>query len=425
MKPYNRENIANAKELRKNMTPWERKLWYDYLRYYPVRFQRQKAIGDYIVDFYCAKARLVVELDGGGHYEPQKEREDALRTAQLEKMNLKIVRICNLDIDRNFAGVCQHIDMAVQKSLPQSASLTAPSSEGALVRKAIYALGFFDGVHLGHQELLKACLQLAKSGGCKAGVVTFSSHPEALLYGKAPAFINTMEDRRRLLRQFGMDTVVDLPFDQALMSTPWQAFLDALVAKGAAGFVCGDDFHFGYRGQGNAALLADYCKEKKLPCAVVPEQRLDGVRVSSTYIRALLEKGEVEKAAGFLGHPHILTGTVVEGKKLGRTIGIPTANLELPEGLVQPKFGVYACKTVLEGKEYLAATNVGKRPTVGGEKVTVEPWILDFAGDLYGKTLTLVFYKFLRPEQKFENLDALQGQIRRDAEKTRTFFSEK
>ena len=138
MKAYNKANIPLAKTLRKNMTPWERKLWYDYLRFYPVRFQRQKAIGDYIVDFYCAKARLVVELDGGGHYEPQKEREDALRTAQLEKMNLKIVRICNLDIDRNFAGVCQHIDMAVQKSLPQSASLTAPSSEGALLQHTFF-----------------------------------------------------------------------------------------------------------------------------------------------------------------------------------------------------------------------------------------------------------------------------------------------
>ena len=132
MKEYNKANIPLAKMLRKNMTPWERKLWYDYLRYYPVRFQRQKAIGNYIVDFYCAKAKLVVELDGGGHYTPEQAQKDKQRTEELEAMNLSLVRICNLDVDRNFAGVCEHIDLTVQKSLPQSALLTAPSSEGAL-----------------------------------------------------------------------------------------------------------------------------------------------------------------------------------------------------------------------------------------------------------------------------------------------------
>ena len=131
MKQYNRANITLAKTLRKNMTPWERKLWYLFLREYPVKFQRQKAIGNYIVDFYCAKAGLVVELDGGGYYQPEKEKADAIRTNDLRQMGLKVIRICNLDIDRNFRGVCEFIDESVRKSLPQSASLTAPSSEGA------------------------------------------------------------------------------------------------------------------------------------------------------------------------------------------------------------------------------------------------------------------------------------------------------
>ena len=131
MKEYNKENISLAKNLRKNMTPWERKLWYTFLKDYPVRFQRQKAIGNYIVDFYCAKAGLVLELDGGGHYSEEQATKDALRTKDLETQNLAVLRICNLDIDHNFSGVCQAIDLAVKKSLPQSASLTAPSSEGA------------------------------------------------------------------------------------------------------------------------------------------------------------------------------------------------------------------------------------------------------------------------------------------------------
>ena len=117
MKEYNKANIPLAKALRKNMTPWERKLWYDYLRYYPLRFQRQKAIGNYIADFYCAKARLVVELDGGGHYTDLQTEKDALRTKELETMNLTVLRICNLDIDRNFAGVCEYIDTSVKSQL--------------------------------------------------------------------------------------------------------------------------------------------------------------------------------------------------------------------------------------------------------------------------------------------------------------------
>ena len=132
MKEYNKGNIPLAKVLRENMTPWERKLWYEFLRSYPVRFQRQKAIGNYIVDFYCAKARLVIELDGGGHYEPEQIQRDNERTDILQSMNLKVLRICNLDVDRNFAGICELIDQTVLVSLPQSASPTAPSSEGAL-----------------------------------------------------------------------------------------------------------------------------------------------------------------------------------------------------------------------------------------------------------------------------------------------------
>ena len=131
MKEYNKANIPLARTLRKNMTPWERKLWYEFLRYYPIRFQRQKAIGNYIADFYSAKARLVIELDGGGHYIENQIEKDVVRIKQLENMNLTVLQICNTEIDRNFKGVCEYIDLIVTKSLPQSATLTAPSSEGA------------------------------------------------------------------------------------------------------------------------------------------------------------------------------------------------------------------------------------------------------------------------------------------------------
>ena len=292
--------------------------------------------------------------------------------------------------------------------------------------KTIFALGFFDGVHLGHQALLKACRSMAEELGCKAGVVTFIGHPDTLVSGTTPMLINTTADRRRLLSHFGMDSVVELPFDKALMSMPYDTFLKMLAAKyGAAGFVCGHDFRFGNRGEGNADKLSRFCRSNGLPCTVVPEQKLEGITVSSTHIRSLLESGDVEGAEKFLGHRHILTGTVVPGRHLGRSLGTPTANLVLPNGVLIPKFGVYICRCAVDGVSYPAVTNVGTRPTVNGTNVTVEPWLLDFDGDLYGKELTLEFYEFLRPEKKFSSLEELRREILKNAEQTQQYFEEK
>lgn len=286
--------------------------------------------------------------------------------------------------------------------------------------KTIYALGFFDGVHLGHQALLAACRELAKESGCKAGVATFTGHPDTLVTGKTPALINSPEDRRRLLIHYNIEQILELPFDRALMNMPWQNFYRMLREEyGAAGFVCGEDFRFGSRGEGTAMLLQEVCKAEHIPCVIVPQLKLGDTPVSSTHIRTLLEQGQMEEAVRFLGHPHILTGTVAEGKKLGRTIGIPTANLHLPEGVICPKHGVYACKATALGQTYLAVTNIGTRPTVSGEGITVEPWLLDFEGDLYGKELSLQFHTFLRPEEKFCSLSSLQAEIWKNAEKTR------
>ncbi len=313
-------------------------------------------------------------------------------------------------------------NIPLAKMLPQSPAVTAPSSDGAFCTaaqgKTVYALGFFDGVHRGHQALLSACCALAAETGAKAGVATFTGHPDGLVQGKAPMLINTYADRRRLLIHYNIEEVLELPFDRALMEMPWQNFLKKLRPT-AAGFVCGEDFRFGYKGEGTAAILQQYCKAEGIPCVVVPQMKLGEVPVSSTHIRRLLTDGEMEKAVDFLGHPHILTGKVEKGRQLGRTIGIPTANLTFPEGVVLPRLGVYACKTRIDGKTYLAVTNIGTRPTVEGHHITVEPWILDFDGDLYGKELTLEFHAFLRTEQKFPTLEDLKAEIHKNAEKTR------
>lgn len=290
--------------------------------------------------------------------------------------------------------------------------------------KTIYALGFFDGVHIGHAALLSACHCLAEAHGAAAGVVTFASHPDTLVMGRTPGLINTPKDRERLLREhFHMETVVTLPFDEQMRTMDWTDFLAMLREEyGAAGFVCGEDFRFGHKGKGNATILSWYCEENRLPCTIVPEQTIGGIRVSSTYIREQLETGDMATAVRFLGHPHILSGTVVHGHALGRKLGIPTANLRLPEGLAVPKFGVYACSCIIDGKTYPAVTNLGTRPTVQGSNITVEPWILDYEGDLYDRELVLQFHYFIRPEMKFPSLEELKTEIHRNAEETRQYL---
>ena len=287
------------------------------------------------------------------------------------------------------------------------------------MNKIIYALGFFDGVHLGHQVLLKACSHLAVRTGCHGGAVTFASHPDTLVSGKTPKLLNTVEERRRFLFPYGAFHILVLPFDKALMDMPWQDFLEMLLEKDAGGFVCGADFRFGRKGEGNAEKLASFCKERGLPWAIVPEQLLDGVRISSTHIRQLVEAGDMETAAKFLGRPHMLSGYVVSGRKLGRTIGVPTANILIPDEVVVPKLGVYATECLVDGTRYRAVTNIGSRPTVGGHQVRAESWLLDFEGDLYGKHMTVIFHKVLRPEQKFDSLEELKAQIQIDASAAR------
>ncbi len=286
----------------------------------------------------------------------------------------------------------------------------------------VFALGFFDGVHVGHQALLKACREMAEEMGVETAAITFEKHPKSLFSNQIPPLLTALTDRQQLLQYYGMAHIYAFPVTTEIMSTSWRNFLDLLVEYGAAGFVCGDDFRFGNRGEGDGEKLQQYCDEKGIPCVIIPEQTMDDTRVSSTYIRRQIETGDMATAVRFLGHPHILTAEVVSGRHIGRSIGVPTANLLVPEGVVVPKFGVYACRVEIDGTTYCAVANVGTRPTVGGHRMTVEPWILGFDGDLYGKRLTLEFHKFLRPERKFDSLEELQAEIRKNAVETEEFF---
>lgn len=301
-------------------------------------------------------------------------------------------------------------------------SLSLDNLSGDPMQKYLFALGFFDGVHLGHQVLLKECCRLAQQTGAIPAAITFQDHPQTLFTDNPPPLINTLSDRKVLMQQFGIQYIHVFPVTKEVMSTTWQDFLAELMAEGAAGFVCGADFRFGHRGEGTAEKLLAFCQQKKIPCTIVPQQILDHIRISSTYIRSQIESGDMATAVRYLGHPHILTGEVVPGKQLGRKLGIPTANLRLPEKIAIPKFGVYACRAIADGGCYPAVTNVGIRPTVSGTGITVEPWILHYSGDLYGQQIRLEFHYFIRPEQKFSSLEELKAAIHRDAEKAEVVF---
>ena len=297
------------------------------------------------------------------------------------------------------------------------------------MRERVIALGFFDGVHLGHGALLRRAAEEAKKRGCESAVFTFDRPPKEVITGIPCPLINSPEDRAELVKRlYGIDEMIMVPFDDEMRTTPWDRFVtDILVGRyGAVHLVAGHDHHFGHRNQGSPELLKEKCAELGLGCDIIPAVTLDGVTVSSTHIRKLLEEGDVETARAFLGHPHVLTQTVGHGRQLGRTIGIPTANLVAPPHVLLPRRGVYAAKITLpDGRAFGGVTNVGVRPTVNnGQDVTVEPWILDFDGDLYGQAIRVEFYRRLRDERKFDSLAALRSQIETDAVKTREAYPE-
>ena len=292
------------------------------------------------------------------------------------------------------------------------------------MRDRIIALGFFDGVHLGHGGLLKRTRRLAEEKAMTAAALTFDTHPDELVFGRKVPLLNTPAEREYLMRTcYQIQELLPLHFDRETMSQPWEDFVNTLDVKyRAAHVVCGQDFRFGAGGKGTPEKLKSKCEELGIGCDCIPEIRMDGEIISSTLIRKLLAGGEMRKAVRFLGHPHIISGTVTDGRKIGRTLGIPTANLLLSPDILVPRFGVYAAKAYAADREFLAVVNIGTRPTVDGHRVTVEPWLLDFDGDLYGKPLRLELYDFIRPEKKFESLEALREEILKNAEETRALF---
>lgn len=277
----------------------------------------------------------------------------------------------------------------------------------------VIALGFFDGIHIGHGALLRMARRRADELGCAACLLTFDTHPDTLVFGTKVPLINTPADRQAIAKEYyGIDRILTVHFDRATMQMPWEDFVVQLQTYGAVHVVCGHDFRFGDHGLGNASRLKEKTAALGIGCDVVGEVKLDGVTVSSTYIRQLLQNGEIARANRYLGHPHRLTGTV--------TSGIRTAGFLLPPDILPPKFGVYATRVRIDHASYIAATNVGI--CLSGEGAKVESWLPDFNGDLQGREIRVEFYQRLRDAKEFSSTDALQAQIRQDAQRARAFF---
>lgn len=292
---------------------------------------------------------------------------------------------------------------------------------------ALMTIGVFDGVHRGHQALIRELVAAARSSSQTAVVLTFHPHPDAVIDDtEARYYLTSPDERAALLAEMGVDLVITHPFDERIQQMHADEFVDRLLQYVHLRTLwVGKDFAMGRDRAGDVPYLKQQGAEKGF--AVKPIDLLalqdSGLVISSTEIRQLLDEGQVEKAARLLGRPYSVSGTVVKGDQRGRTIGFPTANMAVWKGKRLPSNGVYAGRVTVGEKTFMAVTNVGVRPTFDGQAVTVEPHLLDFDRDIYGETIRLTFEHRLRGEQKFDGIAALKAQLERDRDQARALLS--
>ena len=292
--------------------------------------------------------------------------------------------------------------------------------------KRAVALGFFDGLHLGHAALMEKVKQRANELQAEATVLTFDVHPDTLVFGKEVPLINSAPEREEIIRRiYGIESTIFLHFNRSMMKMPWQEFIESAVNElKIASVVVGHDFSFGYRGQGTPERLREWCEARSIVCDIIPAVCVDGRVVSSTEIRELIADGRIEEANRLLGHAHTLSDVIHAGYHLGSRMGSPTINMAFPDGVVIPRHGVYAARVFIDdGTRHIAVTNVGIRPTVSEDKrVSVESHLLDFQGNLYGRHARVEFCHFQRDERRFDSVEALAAQIQKDTQDTRDWF---
>ncbi len=293
-------------------------------------------------------------------------------------------------------------------------------------RPTVLTLGVFDGLHLGHQKIMQTVAERAKAIGGQATAITFDPHPRAVLHpDSAPPLLQTLDQRLANFEVLGVDQAIVIPFDREFASNPAEEFLRDIVHTRlqAKEVYLGKGFAFGKGRGGNIELLRRLAGELGFVADEVPEVVLRGQRISSSKIRHLLSEGRVNLARRMLGRPYGIEGVIVRGDRRGHTIGFPTANLR-PHNRVIPKFGVYATATLVDGTWRRSITNVGVRPTFGQDlEPSIESYIFDFDGDLYGDVLRVRFLHRIRDERKFNGIGELKAQIARDSSRALNYFS--
>lgn len=283
----------------------------------------------------------------------------------------------------------------------------------------VIALGMFDGVHKGHQELISKAVSQARERGLKSLVFTFSNNPRNVITGKNEIKeIFTMEEKIRLIEDLGVDYLVLHTIDREFLNMEPEDFVEEILLKTyhMKGVCCGFNYRFGAGGSGKPELLQKLGEKNGFSVDIVPPYSIQRTLVSSTLLRAFLREGQPDLYPEFTGRPYSICGTVKKGNKIGHTIGFPTLNLVPGENLELPSNGVYAAICEIKGTFYQAVANVGYKPTIGSCIRTVETNLLDFSGDLYDEKVRIYLFAKLRPEKKFESLEALQEQIGRDCE---------
>ncbi len=299
------------------------------------------------------------------------------------------------------------------------------TNAATIKRPTIVTIGVFDGLHLGHQAIVRTIVERALLIGATPTLITFDPHPRQVLNPEStPPLLQTYSQKMEGLKLLGLQQVVVMKFTRELAALSAEEFIERFMfrALGAREVHLGKGFSFGKERRGNIELLRKEAERLGFLAAEVPEIRIRHQRISSTLIRGLLQNGEVNAARKMLGRPYGVEGLVVEGRKLGRTLSFPTANIEV-QNRILPADGVYVTLTMIDGVWYRSVTNIGKRPTVGHDlESKVESHLLDFDNDLYGKTLRIRFLHRLRGEQKFAGLDELKAQIRHDTERTARYF---
>lgn len=285
--------------------------------------------------------------------------------------------------------------------------------------KSVVTVGTFDGFHLGHQSILEQIKQIAANNGLKSTIITFEPHPRKVL-GNSNGGINiltTLEEKLRIFREAQIDQVLIIPFTREFAKISSTEFVQNILVEklGAEEIVIGHDHHFGRNREGGFAELQRLGKLFNFSVQQVPEYRQNGELISSSLIRGLLESGNVEKAAAYMGRPYAIFGTVIRGNGRGREIGFPTANLEVDhEAKLIPAEGVYAVDVFLNGAVYKGMMNIGRRPTFDFDSLTLEVHIFNFDAYIYGKILEVRFKKYIREEKKFSGIEELRSQLQKD-----------